>query len=325
MPNHVVVFIECRDGAVHKSCWQTVSAGRKLADSLGGQCVAVTVGGPGSAAAAATAGKYGAQKVRAFESGELTSYSGEGFSRAIAAEAATHDPAAVLFSATAMGRDLAPRVAARLGRSVSVDCTGISVNSGNISVVRPVLAGKANQSLAIAGHPAVVSLRPNAFPADEVGADVAAESFSADLGTLRDKVASVAKAEAGRIDVADADIIVSGGRGLGDNANYEKLVMPLCQVLGAANGASRAIVDAGWRPHGEQVGQTGKTVSPRLYIAIGISGAIQHKAGMDTARCIVAINKDKDAAIFKFADYGIVGDVNEVVPALTDKLKALLG
>ena len=324
MPNNVVVFIECRDGAVHKSSWQTVSAGRKLADSLGGQCVAVAAGGPGTAAAVAAAGKYGAQKVRAFESADLTTYSGEGTSRAVAAEAGTHEPAAVLFSATAMGRDLAPRVAARLGRSVSVDCTGISADSGNVSVVRPVLAGKANQTLAISGHPAVASLRPNAFPADEIGADVAAEAFTADLGTLRDKVESVAKAEAGRIDVADADIIVSGGRGLGDNDNYEKLILPLCQLLGAANGASRAIVDAGWRPHGEQVGQTGKTVSPRLYIAVGISGAIQHKAGMDTSGCIVAINTDKDAAIFKFADYGIVGDVNEIVPALTEKLKALL-
>ena len=325
MGTNVVVLIETREGTVHKSCWQVVSAGRKLADSLGGQCIAIAVGGPGVADAAKAANTYGAQVVQAGESEALTTYSGEGTSRALAAQAKTHDPAAILFSCTSMGRDLAPRVAARLDRPVSVDCTGISASGESVTIVRPVLAGKANQTLTVSGQPVVASIRPNTFQAEELGGGADVAAFTPETGEIRDAVVEVSKASGGKIDVADAEIIVSGGRGLGDNETYEKLIYPLCEVLGAANGASRAIVDAGWRPHGEQVGQTGKTVSPKLYIAIGISGAIQHKAGMDTSKCIVAINNNKDAAIFKFADYGIVGDCNEVVPVLTEKLKAMLG
>ncbi|MGH9260865.1 MAG: electron transfer flavoprotein subunit alpha/FixB family protein, partial [Acidimicrobiales bacterium] len=230
--------------------------------------------------------------------------------------------AAAVFTASAAGKDLAPRVAAKLGAALAADVTDVTVEGGAIVATRPVYAGKALVRVKLTGRPALLSVRPNVFTPvsrPHAGAqEVAAVSTPAGRVVVRELQA----AAAGALDVAEAPIVISGGRGLKEPANFAVLEQ-LAQAFGgkAAVGASRAVVDAGWRPHGDQVGQTGKTVSPTLYIAVGISGAIQHLAGMRTSKVIVAINKDKDAPIFKVADYGIVGDLFEVVPKLADEVK----
>jgi electron transfer flavoprotein alpha subunit len=233
---------------------------------------------------------------------------------------------AVVCAASAQGKDLAPRVAARLGRPLAADITDLAVDGGAVIVTRPVYAGKALLKVKVVATPAVVSLRPNVFTPVERPKAGAAETMAASGDGGRVVVKGIKAAAAGALDVAEAPIVVSGGRGLKEPANFQ-LLEELAQAFGgrAAVGASRAVVDAGWRPHGDQVGQTGKTVSPSLYIAVGISGAIQHLAGMRTAKVIVAINKDKDAPIFKIADYGVVGDLFEIVPRLTEELRKLNG
>jgi electron transfer flavoprotein alpha subunit len=231
----------------------------------------------------------------------------------------------VLFPASSLGRDLAARVAARLGVGLASDCTALSAAGGRLVASRPIFAGKAIQKIAFPASPALASLRPKAFaPVTGAGkaGTVEALAFAWDESAPRAKVAGMAGAKSGKVDLTEAEIIVSGGRGMKGPEHFN-LVEQLADALGGSVGASRAVVDAGWRPHGEQVGQTGKTVSPKLYVAIGISGAIQHLAGMTSSRCIVAINKDPDAPIFKVADYGIVGDAFEVVPALTDAIRQL--
>jgi electron transfer flavoprotein alpha subunit len=225
-----------------------------------------------------------------------------------------------------MGKDLAPRVSGRLGAALAADCTALRFENGEIVATRPVYAGKALVDVKVTTPVRLFSLRPNVFtaaPGD--GAPPTVETVAPVLSDadFASRVTSV-KVSEGRPDVTEAGIIVSGGRGL-KAAEHFSLVEALADVLGAAVGASRAVVDAGWRPHDEQVGQTGKTVSPSLYIACGISGAVQHLAGMSSSKYIVAINKDKDAPIFQIADYGIAGDVFEVLPALTAELKKTLG
>lgn len=225
-----------------------------------------------------------------------------------------------------MGKDLAPRVAARLGVGLAADCVAITADGSKLSATRPVFAGKAMQRVAFPLSPAVLSLRPKVFaaPAPQSGRAAAVETlaFTWDASAPRAKVTGSTGAQGGKPDLTESEIVVSGGRGLKGPEHFV-LVEQLADALGATVGASRAVVDAGWRSHGEQVGQTGKVVSPKLYVAIGISGAIQHLAGMSSSRCIVAINKDPEAPIFKVADYGIVGDLFEIVPALTAAVKQL--
>jgi electron transfer flavoprotein alpha subunit len=223
-----------------------------------------------------------------------------------------------------MGKDLGPRIAARLRCALAVDVTSVEASNG-IRVTRPVYSGKAVYSLSITGSPCVISVRPNAFPAVDRASDPKVEELEAPSTDARCRTVQVREPETARLDVSEAGTIVSGGRGLKEPANF-KLLEDLADAIGrCAVGASRAVVDAGWRPHADQVGQTGKTVSPQLYIAVGISGAIQHLAGMRTSKVIVAINKDRDAPIFKIADYGIVGDLFEIVPRLTQEVKTLRG
>ncbi len=217
-------------------------------------------------------------------------------------------------------------MAARLGRPLAQDVTDVDVQGGAVTVTRPVYAGKALLKLKITGTPAMISLRPSVFTPVERPKAGTQETAAAGGSAGRVVVRQIKAAEAGTLDVAEAPIIVSGGRGLKEPANFKVLEELAAAFAGrAAVGASRAVVDAGWRPHAEQVGQTGKTVSPTLYVAVGISGAIQHLAGMRTSKVIVAINKDKDAPIFKVADYGIVGDLFDVVPKLTEEIKKLHG
>jgi electron transfer flavoprotein alpha subunit len=323
--SHVLAVLEQRDGALRKVSHEVVTGARRLADALGGNVDAVIVAA-GAVRGADQLGRFGADKVVTLTNPAFGMYAPEGYAGAIAGRAKSGGYGAVVFAASATGKDLAPRVAARLGRPLAQDVTDIGVDGGAVTVIRPVYAGKALLKLKVVGVPAVVSLRPNVFtPVERPKAGVQ-ESAAVDGSAGRVVVKQIKAAEAGTLDVAEAPIIVSGGRGLKEPANF-KMLEELAAAFGgrAAVGASRAVVDAGWRPHANQVGQTGKTVSPTLYVAVGISGAIQHLAGMRTAKVIVAINKDKDAPIFKVADYGIVGDLFEVVPKLTEEIKNLHG
>jgi len=225
----------------------------------------------------------------------------------------------VVLSATAMGKDLAPRIAARLGCALAADVTDVTFDGG-VRVTRPVYAGKATYTLEVTGSPCVISVRPNAVAPVQQQRPGTVEAVTPEAGEPRARTVEIKQPEKAALDVAEASVVVSGGRGLKEPENF-KLLEDLAAVLGGAVGASRAVVDAGWRPHAEQVGQTGKVVSPNLYFAVGISGAIQHLAGIRTAKTIVAINKDPDAPIFKAADYGIVGDLFEVVPKLTEEIR----
>jgi electron transfer flavoprotein alpha subunit len=231
----------------------------------------------------------------------------------------------VFLPASQMGKDLAPRIAVKLEAGLASDCVSLNVENGELIATRPVYAGKALVDVRVTTPVKVYTLRPNVFTATPGGGDAAVESVTVPLdpADLTTTVRDITVA-AGRPDVTEADIVVSGGRGMKGPEHFA-LLESLADVLGAAVGASRAVVDAGWRPHDEQVGQTGKTVSPTLYIACGVSGAVQHIAGMSSSKYIVAINKDKDAPIFQLADYGIVGDVFEVVPEMTTRLKQILG
>jgi electron transfer flavoprotein alpha subunit len=314
---HLLVFCEAKGGKLKAVSRELVSA----ATRLGPDVVAVTFG---DAADAATLGAYGAKRVVQLQSPELAHYSPEGFMMAAADVIAAEAPTAVFFPATAQGKDYAPRVAARMQRPLLSDCTDLKLEGGSVQIQRPIYAGKLLLWCQVTGGALFATLRPKAFSAVETGgtASVETRAVAIDAAKIRARVVEE-KAEAGaKMDVTEADVVVSGGRGLREAANFS-IIEDLATALGAAVGASRAVVDAGWRPHSEQVGQTGKVVSPTLYVAVGISGAVQHLAGMTTSRTIVAINKDADAPIFKIATYGIVGDALEVVPALTAAVKKI--
>ncbi len=321
--NRILAVTEQRDGALRKVSFEVVTVARRLADRLMGTVEALVLGA-GPVQGTDQLGRYGADRVLVAQHRAFALYSPDGYATVIAGRA--RDYRAVLFSATATGRDLAPRVAARIGTGLASDVLEVAPGpDGALVATRPVYAGKALQRARLEGTPAVLSLRPNTVPPTETPKAGEVESVSVPSFTERVTVQEVKAPAGARLDVAEAPIVVSGGRGLKDPANF-KLLEELADALGnAAVGASRAVVDAGWREHGAQVGQTGKTVSPSLYVAVGISGAIQHLAGMRTAKTIVAINRDKDAPIFKVADYGIVGDLFEVVPRLTQEIRRLKG
>jgi len=289
----VLAVLEQRDGALRKVSFEVVTAARRLGASV--DAVVCSASGP------------------------------EGCATAVAERAKSGGYDVLVFAATATGKDLAPRVAAKLGVGVATDVTDVTSDGGTIVATRPVYAGKALQKVKVLGKPAIVSVRPNVFTPDAQAAQVKPETLSI-ASPGRVVIREIKAAPAGMLDVAEAQVIISGGRGLKEPANF-KVLEELAGAFGgrAAVGASRAVVDAGWRAHADQVGQTGKTVSPSLYIAIGISGAIQHLAGMRTSKVIVAINKDKDAPIFKVADYGVVGDLFEIVPKLTEEIRKLHG
>ena len=324
----VLVFLESRDSEIKTSSHEAVAEARRLVDAgLGGEVVALLVAPAAAAAKAAHAGAYGADKVLHAAHDAFGRYLPDVFAGVVAEAQASAGATHVFFSASAMGKDLAPRVAARLGAGLASDCTHLDVEGGRLVATRPVFAGKAVQKVAFRSPVALASLRPKVFALTEhrPGTDAPVEALAFDaagLSAAKVTTTGTSAATSGPADLTEADIIVSGGRGLKGPENFH-LVESLAEALGATVGASRAVVDAGWRPHGEQVGQTGKTVSPKLYVAIGISGAIQHLAGMSSSRTIVAINKDADAPIFKVANYGIVGDAFEIVPAFVEAVKKL--
>ncbi|MFO7609575.1 MAG: electron transfer flavoprotein subunit alpha/FixB family protein [Candidatus Krumholzibacteriia bacterium] len=316
MPN-IAVFIEQRDGVLKKVAWQMLSEARRLADAHGGEVWGVFLG-PDASAAVAEAGKYGADKVFTATDDAFAVYDSELWGTALAAFAKAQQPELLLVGSTALGKDLGPKTAAKLNCACISDAVGLK-HEGGWEIRRPVFAGKCYADVTFTTPLAIVGIRPNAFVLAENPKAGAAESFDPGLAGVESKakVVAVEAAAAGKVTLTEAEIVVSGGRGIKGPENYP-MIEKLAEALGAAAGASRAIVDAGWVDYSHQVGQTGKTVAPNLYVACGISGAIQHLAGMSSSKCIVAINKDANAPIFKVADYGIVGDLFAVVPALTD-------
>lgn len=323
---NVLAFAEQRSGEIRGAAREAVTAAAGVAAGLRTEVSALLLGGPGVAADAGQLGRFGAGTIEVVEHEALGEYTPEIFARVVADRVRTGGHAVVVFPATTLGKDLAPRVAAHLDVPLASDVTGLEVVDGALRVVRPVYSGKAFAQVRIDATPALVSIRPNVFQPVEAPAAGRVEVVSAEVDEAwaRTRVVERKAAEGGALDVSEASIIVSGGRGMKDPSNWT-LLEALRDAIGdgVALGASRAVVDAGWRPHGEQVGQTGKTVAPKLYVAVGISGAIQHLAGMRTSGTIVAINKDPDAPIFNVADYGIVGDLFEVVPKLTEEIEAL--
>jgi electron transfer flavoprotein alpha subunit len=321
---NILVFAEVRDGKLKRPSLEALSEASRLAKKLGSK-VGVALVGEGIRAHAEALGKHGASTVYIVDSPRLKLYASEAYAKAVVAAHQKFGSGAIFMAATAMGRDLAGGVAALLGTSAAADCTGVTIEGGKVLARRPVYAGKAYATVGFRKGPAVVSLRPNVFAAQETGGEAAVEDLAVPFeeADFRSAAREVVQTAQGKVELTEASTIVTGGRGLGSPENF-KIRDELAAVLGAAVGASRAVVDNGWRPHSEQVGQTGKTVAPNLYIAIAVSGAIQHLAGMRTSKVIVAINKDPDAPIFKAATYGIVGDAFEVVPALTAHLKKVL-
>jgi electron transfer flavoprotein alpha subunit len=321
-----LVFAELREGRLTGPAREIATVATRLAGSLGGGARALVLGGPGAGAGAAELGRFGVASVAVGEHSSLDEYQPEAYARIVADHVRDGDYAAVLFAATTIGKDLAPRVAALLDVPLANDVTRVESDGGRVVLERPVYAGKAFVRLEIDASPALATLRPNAFPASESAGAGAVTTFhpTIDPATWTVRVIERRQASEGMLDVSEATVIISGGRGMKDPSNWH-LLEGLRDALGpgVALGASRAVVDAGWRPHGEQVGQTGKTVSPKLYIAVGISGAVQHLAGMRTATTIVAVNRDADAPIFNVADYGIVGDLFEILPKLSQEIAAL--
>ena len=316
-----LAVLEQRDGVLRKISHEVVTAAHRLG---GGVEAVVCAAGP--VQGVDQAARFGADKIVTLTSPAFAKYAPEACAQALADRAKQGGYRTIVFAASATGKDLAPRVAAKLGVGVAADLTDLATDGDALVVTRPVYAGKALLKVKVKSLPAVVSLRPNVFTPVERPKTATAETVAVNVPAGRVTVREIKAAPAGTLDVAEAQIIISGGRGLKEPANF-KVLEELARAFGgrAAVGASRAVVDAGWRAHSDQVGQTGKTVSPSLYIAVGISGAIQHLAGMRTSKVIVAINKDKDAPIFKVADYGVVGDLFEIVPKLTDEIRKLHG
>jgi electron transfer flavoprotein alpha subunit len=316
MPD-ILVFAESRAGELRKVAFEALTLARQLA--AGGEVHAVLAGGPGIGGKAGSLAEHGAAAIFATEHASLGEYNAEALAALVSERAKSGGYRAIVFSASAQGKDLAPRVAAKLGVPLAADCLSVSLDGDAAVVTHYVYAGKIVATMKLTATPAVVSVRPGAItPAVSPAAGrVEHAPPVGDPSSARVVVTESIRGDSRKLDLADAPVIVSGGRGLKSPENF-KLVEDLAAAFGnAAVGATRAVTDEGWRPHSDQIGQTGRQVSPDLYVAVGISGAIQHLAGMRTSRTIVAINKDKEAPIFKVADYGIVGDVFEVVPALT--------
>jgi electron transfer flavoprotein alpha subunit len=324
MAKGVWIVAEQRDGAFRKVSFEIASAARKLADELGDEVGAILLGS-GIEGIAGELGKYGVDKVFVADDAAFEPYTTDAYAMAIAKVVKENDPAILLFGATAQGKDLSARLVGKLATGLATDCTELKIADGKMVAVRPMYAGKCFGEVVTSTFPQMASLRPNVFAVVENAKAGAVTKFDPALDTaqLKTKVLEVQKDTSGKVDLTEANIIVSGGRGMGgpDYAVLEELA----NILGATVGASRAAVDSGWRPQTDQVGQTGKVVSPNLYVACGISGAIQHLAGMSSSKFIVAVNKDPEAPIFAKADYGIVDDLFKVIPELAKECKKLLG
>ncbi len=325
----VWVFAEQRGGKLSNVAFELLGEGRKLADELGEPLVAVLLGSKIEAEAKRLVA-FGADKVFVADAPELEYFLEDSYTQALSDLIKKENPNIVLIGATAIGRSLGPKVAARLGTGLTADCTALAVDVAekNLLQTRPAFGGNLMATILCPNHrPQMATVRPKVFkPLAEDGSrsgDIAKVDLSTTAWNIRAKVLEVVNEVGSSVNLEEANIIVSGGRGLGDPKNFE-YVKELANVLGGAVGASRASVDAGWMPYAHQVGQTGKTVGPKIYFACGIHGAIQHLAGMSSSDIIIAINKNPDAPIFKVATFGIVGDVLEILPLLTKEFKKAL-
>jgi electron transfer flavoprotein alpha subunit len=319
MSNVILTIAEQVDGQFRKVTYETLSEGKKIASANGFELVAVVLGSSVAESAGAL-GQYGADRIIVAENPGLADFSSISYGDVIAGLIEKEAPELVLFGATVQGKELSACLAARCDAALATDCIALSWENGVVTATRPIYGGKVIADVQLEGSPKMVSLRPNAV--EIVNVEGAGVVENIDVTPADSPVKLIEKnMETGKIDLTEADVVVSGGRGMGgsDYAVIEKLA----DVLGGAVGASRASVDEGWRPHADQVGQTGKVVSPSLYVACGISGAIQHLAGMSSAKVIVAINKDPEAPIFLKSDYGVVGDLFELVPAITEEVSKL--
>ena len=317
MPQGVLAITEQRDGVFRKISFEAVSEGRRIADGLGTDLCAVILGS-GIEGIAGELQKYGADKILVADDPGLADYTTSAYTNVIADLVQSADPAVIVLGASAQGKDLSARLAARLDAGLAMDCTGVKVDGGNLTCTRPMFGGKIFADVEFDSAIQIVAVRPNVMDIVEAAKDGAIEKPAVQLGEVKTVVVEKSMDTGDKIELTEADVVVSGGRGTaGDFGAIEELAA----AFGGAVGASRSAVDEGWRPHSDQVGQTGKVVSPVLYVACGISGAIQHLAGMSTSKFIVAINKDPEAPIFSKADLGIVGDMFDVVPAVTEEVK----
>ena len=327
MAQGIWIVAEQREGELRKISFELTSEARRLADQTGQSVTAILLGS-NIKEKASELGKYGADKVIVADDSRLAAYTTDAYVSVIAQLAQSGEPAIILLGASVQGKDLSGRLAARLGVGMVQDCVAFSLENDNLVAKRPIYAGKAYATATFKDSvPQIATARPNVLELNEPDASKSAEvvdaEFSLDDSQLKTKVVEVLQEEGGKVDLTEAEKIVSGGRGMKGPENYT-ILEELADIIDATVGASRSAVDSGWRAHSDQVGQTGKVVSPNLYIACGISGAIQHLAGMSTSKCIVAIIKDPEAPIFQKADYGVVGDLFDVVPALTEEIKKIL-
>jgi electron transfer flavoprotein alpha subunit len=320
MAQGVLVVAEQIAGAFRKIAYEAVSEGRRLADSLDASLSAVVLGS-GVEEIAGDLGKYGADRVLVADDPGLADYTSDGYANVVFDIVQENDPAILLMGASTQGKDLSGRLAARLDTGLAMDCVALRTEDHTLIATRPMFGGKVLAEIAIEKTPQMAALRPNVMEIVTSQRPGVVEKVPVNAGVPKTSCVERKLEGAAKMDLTEADIIVSGGRGMG--GSDFSLLENLAQVLGGTVGASRSAVDEGWRPHSDQVGQTGKVVSPSLYIACGISGAIQHLAGMGTSKVIVAINKDAEAPIFKKADYGIVDDLFAIVPALTAEISKL--
>jgi len=317
MSQKILVIAEQIQGEFRKVTFESLSA----AQQLDGQITAVAMGS-GIEGPAADLARYGAAKIIVADDSALADFSVEAYTNVLVDLIAGETPEVIIMGATTQGKDLAARLSVRLDAALANDCVSLQSDAGQVTASRYMYGGKIIAEMALAGSPVIVTLRPNTVVITEAAGSGEIEKITPAVGEVRAQVVGQ-QLESGKVDLTEADIVVSGGRGMG-GADFS-VVESLAQVLGGAVGASRSAVDEGWRPASDQVGQTGKTVSPNLYIACGISGAIQHLAGMSSSKVIVAINKDPEAPLITKADYTIVGDLFEVVPALTEEIKKVKG
>ncbi len=321
----ILVYIEIRDNEIKKSSLEALSEGKRRSDELNTEVAAVMVG-HNLEALAEKVFPYGASKVYLLENSLFSHYSSQAFAQALFSLVEEIQPEIIFFTATALGKDLAPRLAAKLGVGLASDCTQTAVREGKLEVVRPIYAGKAFLALRFKSSPQIASLRPNVFPLleqSENKGEVVRKDIIIAEDEIKARVTDIVREEGAELDVTEAEIVVSGGRGLKGPENFDLLREIASLLPHSSVGASRSAVDAGWIDHQHQVGQTGKTVSPNLYMAFGISGAIQHLAGMSSSKYIIAVNKDAEAPIFKVADFGIVGDLFQIIPHLKEEIKKL--
>ena len=321
MAQGILVLAEQRNGAFRKVAFEAVSEGRRLADSMNTDLTAVVVGS-GVENIAGELGKYGADNILTADDTALADYNTDAYTNVLAGIVELKNPELIILGASIHGKDLAARLAARLDAGLAMDCTDIQRVNDKLIFTRPMYGGKILAELELEGTPQIAAIRPNVMSIEESDKPGTVEKVNVQVGEVKTSVVEKLVEEGDKIELTEAAVIVAGGHGTnGDFAAIEELA----SALGGAVGASRFAVDEGWRPHSDQVGQTGKIVSPGLYIACGISGAIQHVAGMSTSKNIVAINKDPEAPIFSKADIGIVGDLAEVVPAITEEVKKIQG